>query len=391
MHINLSDEQLKELIQQYPSTARWDSVASALRERGFHFRNSRFTAAWNSIPRPIDLQAGRPTPFVDAEEAIRQLLLRHRAPVSYLELAETLSLPIDLVVRGVERLAAAGMNLSFSRFGVEVESTLDVPKIEVIDTSTWANKVIRLGVTSDNHLGSRYARLDVLNALFDIWHSQGITEVYQCGNIIDGEFFHNKHDLLVHGIKGQVDYLIDNWPQREGMVTKFITGDDHEGWYIQREGIDIGRHIESEAKLAGRSDLIYLGHMEKTIDLRSGEGSALMSLIHGGGGTAYAVSYSVQKIVESYQGGEKPNILLVGHYHKFEYGYPREVHAIQVGTTEDQTPFMRKKKIQAMVGGVTVEFTQDEKGIVHNFRVTWNPFFDRNFYKGEGWKYHWSK
>jgi len=24
----------------------------------------------------------------------------------------------------------------------------------------------------------------------------------------------------------------------------------------------------------------------------------------------------------SYQGGEKPNVLLIGHYHKFEYGYP---------------------------------------------------------------------
>jgi hypothetical protein len=33
----------------------------------------------------------------------------------------------------------------------------------------------------------------------------------------------------------------------------------------------------------------------------------------------------------SFQGGEKPSVLLIGHYHKFEYCYPREVHVVQTG------------------------------------------------------------
>ena len=110
-------------------------------------------------------------------------------------------------------------------------------------------------------------------------------------------------------------------------------------------------------------------------------------MIHAGGGSTYAISYSAQKIVESYQGGEKPAILLIGHYHKYDVGYPREVYTVQPGCTQDQTPFMRKKKIQAMVGGASISFKQDEIGILHDFTVTWNPFYDRDFYKG--WKYHW--
>ena len=44
-----------------------------------------------------------------------------------------------------------------------------------------------------------------------------------------------------------------------------------------------------------------------------------LELRHPWDGTAYALSYKIQKMVESMGGGEKPNILAVGHYHKSEY------------------------------------------------------------------------
>jgi hypothetical protein len=191
-------------------------------------------------------------------------------------------------------------------------------------------------------------------------------------------------------MQNQVDYFVEMWPKRKGMKTYFVTGDDHEGWYVQREGVDIGKFIQMTAETAGRKDLIYLGHMEHDIQFAARKGIATMRLIHAGGGSAYATSYSPQKIVESYQGGEKPNILLIGHYHKAEYGYPREVHALQLGCTEDQTPFMRKLKIQAHVGGWTVDFDQDEFGIIHNFRVQFHAFYDRGYYD-KAWKFQWSK
>jgi hypothetical protein len=259
---------------------------------------------------------------------------------------------------------------------------------ERIDISKFKGKQIRIGLTADNHLCSKYYRADVLNALYDIWAEQGITEVYQCGNMIDGEFRFNKHDLCVPpGVEQQVDFFIKNWPKREGITTRFVCGDDHEGWYTQAVGADVGKMIMRAAEQEGRDDLDYLGYMEHDVIFEAKGGKCKMRVIHAGGGTAYALSYSVQKIVESYQGGEKPNILLVGHFHKAEYSYPREVHVVQAGCTQDQTPFMRKKRLQAMVGGWTISFTIDSNGIVHDFMPQFHAFYDRQFYRN--WEYLW--
>ena len=110
-------------------------------------------------------------------------------------------------------------------------------------------------------------------------------------------------------------------------------------------------------------------------------GSACMRVVHPGGGSAYAISYTDQKRVESYQGGEKPQIELVGHYHKFNYGYPREVHTVQCGCTTDQSLFMRKKRLQAHVGFVVVNLDQATNGTITRFSVEWFPFFDRGYYE----------
>jgi hypothetical protein len=179
----------------------------------------------------------------------------------------------------------------------------------------------------------------------------------------------------------QLDYLIDNWPVKDGIITEFIAGDDHEGWYQQREGIEVGRYLELRSKKQGRNDLVYLGYGECDVSLRSGAGSAVMRVVHPGGGSSYAISYTDQKRTESYQGGEKPQIEIVGHYHKFNQGYPREVHAVQCGCTCDQTMFMRKKRLQAHVGFVTVKIKQDSSGAVTRFAVEWHPRFDRGYYE----------
>jgi biotin operon repressor len=237
-------------------------------------------------------------------------------------------------------------------------------------------------VLSDNHLCNRNARLDVLNAAYDHAERSGITVALNAGNYIDGEARFNRSELVVApGMDRQMDYFIQEYPHRKGVKTLFIDGDDHEGWYAQREGIIPGQYLQMRAEKAGRHDLEYLGYSEADIALKCGSGEAVARVLHPGGGSAYATSYSAQKIVESYQGGEKPQVLFVGHYHKAEYGYPREVHALQTGCTEDQSLFMRKKKIAAHVGFWDVRIRQNARGIITAFAPTWHPFFDRGFYE----------
>lgn len=157
----------------------------------------------------------------------------------------------------------------------------------------------------------------------------------------------------------------------------------------QREGIDVGKYLQFLAGENGREDLVYIGHMEADVIIKAPKGQTKIRILHPGGGSSYATSYSVQKIVESYQGGEKPDILLVGHYHKAEYTYVRGVHSVQTGTTQDQSPFMRKKKLAAHLGGWIIEFSVDKNGAVTRFKQEFIPFYDKKYYKDNKWEYKW--
>jgi hypothetical protein len=237
------------------------------------------------------------------------------------------------------------------------------------------------GACGDQHLGSIHAREDVTEALYDLYLREGATQVFNTGNWIDGEAGRlNFADLKVFGLDDQISYAVKHYPCRKGVTTYFIAGDDHEGWYQQRNRIVIGAHFERMAREAGRSDLVYIGYMEADIEMPGKSGSAFLKVMHPGGGSAYAESYACQKIAEAFQEGEKPSVCLVGHYHKMGYGLHRGIHFVQTGTGEDQSNFMRKQKIKAAVGGVLIQLNQAADGTINRFRPEFFTFFDRGFY-----------
>ena len=252
---------------------------------------------------------------------------------------------------------------------------------QVIDMRKHVEREFCFGAVADTHLGSKYERLDVLNSLYDRFADYGVKTVYHGGNMIDGEARFNRYDIYVHGVEDQVANFVEKYPQRKGITTQYVTGDDHEGWYVQREHINIGQVIQDRAIESGRDDLIHLGYIERDLEFKQANGSSTIRVIHAGGGSTYAISYTAQKYVESLQGGEKPALVLVGHFHKFDYSYPREVHVVQVGCTQDQTPFMRKKRIQAMVGGCVIWVKQNDLGVFTSVKVEWMPYYDKRFYQ----------
>lgn len=301
-------------------------------------------------------------------------------PMNISEIADALICPPALARKVLEELRARKVRVD----QVAGERYLINAILERGGTVTLANKTgdMKFGFTTDNHLNNRHERLDVLNAAYDDFAEQGIAHVFNAGNMIEGEARFNKMELINFGMGPQVRYLIDKWPVRKGITTHFVTGDDHEGWYAQRELINIGEFMEAEAVKAGRKDLHYIGHVEADVRLECNGKFAAMRVCHPGGGSAYAFSYTAQKIVEAYQGGEKPAVLLCGHYHKYDYCYPREVHAIQGGCTCDQTGFMRKNKIAAHVGYVNIRVQQDSVDAhLTGVNVGWRPFYDRGFYE----------
>ena len=212
------------------------------------------------------------------------------------------------------------------------------------------------------------------DAAYDLFESEGVTDVFHTGNYIEGEARFNKNDILVHGMTNQVKHFINNYPQRDGITTHFVAGDDHEGWYYQQQGIDIGAYTEMEAVKAGRTDLKYLGYLEADVMLGSDDVYTKLRVMHPGGGSSYAVSYKPQKIVEALDVNDKPDILLIGHYHKAMYIMHQGVHVYQTCTLKDQDLFMRKFQLAAHLGVWIIDFTQLPDGSVGRITSTWYPF-----------------
>lgn len=296
--------------------------------------------------------------------------------------------------RYIEAIEAEGFNLQ--RYGdkwrIETTQALptgphnlkDMPVLRSRRDNTFC-----IGASGDQHLGSKYERLDVLNDLYDRFAKAKVQAVYNTGNWIDGEARFNRHELKVHGMEAQCRYLAKHFPHRKGIKTYAVAGDDHEGWYSQREGVDIGRFAERIMREEGRDDWVNMGFMEgyvRLVNANSGK-SSVMAVVHPGGGSAYALSYSIQKIIEGLDGGEKPAVGLYGHYHKLWAGNIRNVWCVQTGTTKDQDAFMRKKKIDAHVGGVIVKMEQDPAtGAIIGFEPNMIRYFNQGYYANR-WSY----
>ena len=330
--------------------------------------------------------APKAAPQLDLNDRIREAITKSRKPMPLEELADMFDCAPKAVRSAIDSLREDNYMAGVQDGHVSLRGAPETKTRSTIPDELYSGgQVIKFGAVSDTHLCSRYERLDCLEKMYDIFAEQGVSTVFHSGNHIDGESRFNRQDIHTHGMDNQVRYFVEKYPQRSGIETLFITGDDHEGWYVQQTGIDIGERTEDLARKAGRTDLHHLGYMEHDVVIPAPQGETTIRLIHPGGGTAYALSYQPQKIIESLTGGEKPQIMLIGHYHKADYIYYRNIHCIQSGCFMDQTPFMRKKRLSAHIGGWICEAHQAPDGSITRFKSEWVPFFDREYYRK--WEY----
>lgn len=249
---------------------------------------------------------------------------------------------------------------------------------------------IKVGMISDNQLCNKSSRLDVLNTAYDHFEAEGITTVYHAGNIIDGYLPHiNAFEIVPEAgpsIEAQIRYASKIYPQKKGITTYYVTGECHEGWYARSTGLNVGKAMQRIFEENGRKDFVYTGNIEGDVELRTPNISKhsqgpILRMTHPGGGTAYAKSYKTQKWASSLQGGEKPQVALIGHYHKQGYFLERNIHCVLAACTSDQSIFMRKLLIPAEVGYHIAEIKIGEDGAIVSFRVEFVHFFDRSYFQ----------
>lgn len=339
----------------------------------------------------------QPTPASVAEKSgpidnLRNLLAK--GPRTVAQLMQETSAPLGAVLDAIDVLIDQGVNVH--RRGDVYEILKDVQPAmrsrEPLRYFSRADNTFVFGAFGDQHIGSKYYREDVANDLYDRFEEHGVDRVFNTGNWVDGDARFNRFDLVAHGIDAQCQLLADVFPRRDGIDTYAIWGDDHEGWWAQHEGVDVGRYAEAVMRANGREDWHDIGFMEAQVELVNANtgAKAMMAVVHPGGGSAYALSYSIQKIVESYEGGEKPHVGLYGHYHKLWAGLIRNVWVAQTGCAQDQTVFMRKKRLEAHVGGLLIKMEQDpESGAIIGFEPRMFRYFNRDWYgNGNGrWSY----
>jgi len=206
--------------------------------------------------------------------------------------------------------------------------------------------VQKFGVLGDTHLGSLYADLSLLHTAYDTFESEEVTAVFHAGDLLDGEKMYKGHEyeLAVHGADAQVDFCCERYPRKAGITTYFIDG-NHDRSFWKRSGVCTGARVSTQ-----RGDLVFLGYQEADVTVGSNDCKATVRLFHGEDGSAYAISYKPQRYIAELPSGTKPDILLIGHYHKAEQLFYRGVVSFQTGTTQKQTPFMRGRRISAAIG-----------------------------------------
>jgi hypothetical protein len=246
-----------------------------------------------------------------------------------------------------------------------LEAQLEAERRKVSAIADVQNKVnvnrvpsarFQFALLGDVHVGSLYLAAAQWRAFYEMARDVGVTDFYCTGDVLDGHKVYRGQEFETNkvGLDEQLNHLVESDPMIG--TTHFITG-NHDQSFKVGVGVNVGNLIASALP-----HWKFLGEEQARVKFDTPNGAYTLMLIHPGGGSSYALSYRPQKIVESLEGGTKPDMVAIGHYHKAEMmpSY-RNVSVFQTGTFQWQTPFMARQGLQAHVGGWLVKVTVGEK------------------------------
>lgn len=262
-----------------------------------------------------------------------------------LELCKIYDKDVSIVIK-------EGVEIFYKPISKQISKTTKLPMDELIHT--------QLGAVSDTHFGNIHQQIHFLNDFYKEAYNRNIDTILHIGDLVDGNYTNRAEQprqQFLHGFDEQIGYVVDMYPKIEGITTKFILGSHDE------------THYKNDQATAGfwipkcRKDMIYLG--QDTADININKMKITMD--HPGGGSSSSVSYQLQKRIELLESGNKPKILLVGHYHKSYAFVYRNVRGIAVGSCCDTTQFQHKSGLSNAVGGYFLDIYSDKNGNIVYF------------------------
>lgn len=229
-----------------------------------------------------------------------------------------------------------------------------------------------IAVVSDTHLGSSVQKLKELNDFYDRIAKRDVDFVLHCGDISDGWKIYRGHinEVLgeASGWKRLRQYVIENYPQRDGIETFFISG-NHDHKLHKRSGLYFGESIANV-----RDDLHWLGDSQATVVLDA-ENDIDVEMIHPDGGQPYTVGYRLQTLYRERGLDKRPTIALVGHLHGSMYAKTEGVFGFYAGCWKGTTTYGKRKGHEATIGGWFLNI-EIENGVIRRLNPEWVDYSD---------------
>jgi len=241
-------------------------------------------------------------------------------------------------------------------FELPKQTVTAVPNVPV-DGKGWT----LVGVMSDMHVGSKHCMKEEMIRFIERAYSEGVRQILIPGDLCEGNLRHHgfQYEVERPDFDGQVELLLKLLPELPGLKYYFSTGNHEVNSWFKTIGMRPDKAIMNRAIVEGRDDLVAVGALKgdqssAKILLNPGdpETEIKVELSHTADKKAYAVSYAIQKFVESIRPGAKPHVLLKGHLHCHSFFDLRGVVCVQTGCFKDQGTWEQQKNMQPQIGGV---------------------------------------
>jgi len=244
------------------------------------------------------------------------------------------------------------------------------PEMGNIRPLPYNAKRVKFVIASDFHMGHKNFRPDILDHAIRNANRQKADFWILPGDILEGMSGREGHiyELSHLGATNQLNYGIEQLRQIKQPIYGITATNSHDGWFSSKNnmGFEVGPELERRVE-----NFEFLGYDEADLKLDNGID---IRMVHPGDGTAYAISYKGQKYLNSLSGGQKPDIIAEGHYHKAMYMFYRNVHFFESGALQDQTIFMKKKQTPSMTGYWIIDAWANKHG-VDKIKSEFVPFF----------------
>lgn len=290
--------------------------------------------------------------MIDNEQGLETLseriMKRLKRKVDINWLSRYLGVSEDEVIVEIAKLQADGRNIRiWNEDGKMFAKGFQVAKEPTKDLSIYQEGVeeITIALVGDTHLGSEYSAEEELNNAYDIIEARGIKTVFHGGDLSEG-WKSLRHETFLDnkaiGFQNQLDYVMETYPQREGINTYFIEG-NHDLWVGKDALASFGKTL-SQRK--GRDDLHYLGAEYARIELTP---KIDLTLFHPRDGSGANVFAKLQQFID--RGGDKVSLInFIYHYHKVGMIQHRGVYGFYGSSFFRKSNWMDMNNLTSNVG-----------------------------------------